>query len=540
MAEDPVVAQPLMPRERRRSSLQGFKDVFEGLFVAPRLRVASRAALPPSAEPGEQGDGGNEHGEREATFTENFFDLMYVLPMQNLFPLPLGSAEELLLYAMYFATVFNSWLGEAFYNTRFDTDDVVSRALTVVQMVCVAGMASGLSRGLGAGDSTFALSYAAMRAMLVLKYCRVAWHVPKVRLLTLGFIAGFSTSITLWVSSAFVAPPQQAGVALGGLLVDYATPFVLAATPRFKMVPVHPAHMPERFAGFTCLVLAGSLFSVQMQMPPLGAVNDWALAPIFVSALSVALPLSFLSLYCAGVGLPAASFLGEFWGKLRIYGYLYLHMPLALAIMVSSNAAFAAVAVAFSAPGAPVTAQLPPMAQSTRCLMCGGWAVATLVMGIVHALGGAQDSGGSAPAPRVSQRSYGSSARDAPEIVAEKRRVRLRRLKLRRLALRVFSAVVLMVLPLLLGSRSVSVYMTAITCVHVLQVLVTAFRRRRFVAKADRAKRGATGAARRASAILSSAVGVGATSSTGDEPPEQWPPLPRPLPVAGAGTNGDR
>ena len=33
-------------------------------------------------------------------------------------------------YVIVFAASFNSWLGEAFYNTRFDTDDIISRFRT--------------------------------------------------------------------------------------------------------------------------------------------------------------------------------------------------------------------------------------------------------------------------------------------------------------------------------------------------------------------------------------------------------------------------
>ena len=530
-----------MTRERRRSSLQGFKDVFEGLWVPPRLRVKAagnshageRANLLEHARSNSYTGGGGGEEPRESTFTENFFDLMYVLPMQNLFPLPIADARGLLLFCTYFATVFNTWLGEAFYNTRFDTDDVPSRVSTVVQMVCVAGMASGLARGLGAGDSTFALSYAALRTMLVLKYCRVALHLPAVRPIALGFIAGFTASIALWVGSALVPAERQITLALAGLALDYATPWLLALTPRFRMVPVHAAHMPERFAGFTCLVLAGSLFSVQMQMPPLGAVNDWALAPIYVSALSVAVPLSFLSLYAAGVGLPAAELggftLGRTSAKLRIYGYLYLHMPLALAIMVSSNAAFVGTGAAFGGAAAggsgKLVLPLPPLSPAARSLMCGAWAVATLMLGAVHALGGAQDSGGASGAEQQrqqqQQQGYGSSdgvAQQRAELVAAKCRVRQRRSKLQRLALRVLSATCLALLPSVLGASSVSVYMTAIACVHMAQVLATAFRKRRFVAKAVRAQR-------RGSQLFANLAGADGGSPRGGNPiSEQWPP----------------
>lgn len=486
------------------------RDIFEGLFVAPRLRVerASSVAegspppadersalLPPNVQAGE--------ARRDATFTENFFDLMYVLPMQNLFSLSPGrSPRSLLLFVVYFATIFNSWLGEAFYNTRFDTDDVPARGITVLQMVCIAGMASGVNeRAEYTGDSTFALSYAALRALLVMKYARVAWHLPKLRPLTLGFITGFSVALGCWVASAFVAPAFQLPMALLGLCVDYTTPFVLALVPRFKMVPVHHQHMPERFAGFTCLVLAGSLFSVQMQMPPLGAVDGWALPPIFISMASVALPLAFLSLYAAGVGLPSAELAGfrinQVGAKVRVYMYLYLHMPLALAIMLSSNGLYQATGAAFAAagsgPGAAVTRSrsLPPLDTASRWLICAGWALATATMGVVHALGGVQDHGTGLTHRSTRMHGYGGVQITAEEVAA-RARTRTRRTKLRRLWLRLAAAVLLLLLPIWLRDASLIVYMSCITVVHLVQVLVVTFRKRHFQAKAVRLQRRAS------------------------------------------------
>jgi low temperature requirement protein LtrA len=164
---------------------------------------------------------------REMTPTECFWDLIFVLPLQQFFTLTVRDKNEFVLFFMLFLALFNSWLGEAFFNTRFDSDDILSRLMVAVQMVSVAGMASGVSAEALAADPTFTLFYVVLRTILVCKYIRAAWHLPKTRCLISGFVCLFSTAIGLWVASIFVPSDSQASFAVSALLLEYATPFLL-------------------------------------------------------------------------------------------------------------------------------------------------------------------------------------------------------------------------------------------------------------------------------------------------------------------------
>eukprot|EP00937_MAST-01D_sp_MAST-1D-sp2_P002831 g2831.t1 len=463
-----------MTRPRRRSSLDAFKDVFQGLFVPPQLRV-----------------GGSAAASRTATEMENFFDLMFVLPMQNMFMLPIDTAADVCRFAVIFLAIFNSWLGEAFYNTRFDTDDAVCRAATVLQMVCIAGMASGIvapSAGdaLHGGDRTFAASYAALRAVLVLKYVRACFYLPAVRRLTFGFMAGFASSVALWAASGAVRGGLVAS--LGGdvpalwvvaLAFDYGTPFALLLLPAARMVPVHHSHMPERFAAFTTLILAGNLFSVMLRMPPLGGASEWSVQPLLLTCLAVVLPLAFLSLYCVGLGLAPELSSAHTWlpdgegegteaattstmmrRKLRVYGYLYLHAPLACSVMLASTAAFRATGDTFTGGGtnAPAGAAgdritgarvTPPMSTTNSETIGYG------------SLNSGQDSG------QGSGRSQAAGAGCC---------WRQRPIAWHWMALRACAAAVLVLLPPLLRAAPQRTYMAAIAAAHVTQAMVAAFR----------------------------------------------------------------
>jgi len=211
---------------------------------------------------------------RQMTVTEAFFDILYVLVLQSLFPYPAASIE----YVIVFAASFNSWLGEAFYNTRFDTDDIISRFATVLAMVAVVGQGNGLAAISKHSDlfrfGTFQFSYAFLRLLLVLKYVRAWWFISSKRSLLGWFAALFFIGAVLWVLSGVSCDVATSlALAIAGVVVEYATPFLLLS----KMVTVHPAHISERFAAFTALVSAGNLFAISgvANPPAVGHDSSW-------------------------------------------------------------------------------------------------------------------------------------------------------------------------------------------------------------------------------------------------------------------------
>jgi len=133
--------------------------------------------------------------------------------------------------------MFNSWLGNAFYNTRFDQDDFVSHGLVLLSMVSVIGMASGVplvwggdnANTMSDGLTRFSLFYVCIRSILVVNYFR-AWHrLPVVRPLVARLMAGFTLGCVFWLCVSFGSSDQPVrNVFIGlGFLFYYGTPFVL-------------------------------------------------------------------------------------------------------------------------------------------------------------------------------------------------------------------------------------------------------------------------------------------------------------------------
>lgn len=199
---------------------------------------------------------------RRVTWMELFFDLIFVAavaevgkPLAEDYTLP-----GLLRYAFLFVLIWWAWSGHTLFSTRFDTDDLVQRVLTLVQCFIAAVMAANASDALDSRSSAgFGAAYAAMRIVLVLQYLR-ARRVPETRSLTTRYAAGFGVAALLWLASAFLEVPERYWVWGAALALDFATPWL--AVEHSRRFPPDAAHFPERFGLFTIILLGECVASV--------------------------------------------------------------------------------------------------------------------------------------------------------------------------------------------------------------------------------------------------------------------------------------
>jgi len=144
----------------------------------------------------------SEHGVeagRRVTWLELFFDLVFVAAVAQV-----GthlrddySFAGLLRFTFLFILIWWAWLGHTTFSTRFDTDDLVQRGLTGLQMFLVAVMAINATGALDSRDSAgFAAAYSLMRFVLVAQYLR-ARHVRQARALTTRYAASCGMGATL-------------------------------------------------------------------------------------------------------------------------------------------------------------------------------------------------------------------------------------------------------------------------------------------------------------------------------------------------------
>jgi low temperature requirement protein LtrA len=223
--------------------------------------------------------------ERHASWLELFFDLVFVVAIAQL-------AQQLVrdhslggfaIFAGLFLPVFIAWQGFTFYADRFDTDDVLFRAVMLAAMLAIAALAVQIPDvAAGRQDAGFVVAYVTLRALLIALYLRARRHVPAARPLIDRYAGGYSLSVAIWLGSLLVDAPARYVLWGIGLAIEYAMP-VLAQRLHHRL-PVDPAHVPERFALFTIIVLGESVVAVA-----LGTADEhWRLASATTAALGFA------------------------------------------------------------------------------------------------------------------------------------------------------------------------------------------------------------------------------------------------------------
>jgi low temperature requirement protein LtrA len=194
-------------------------------------------------------------GERRATWTELFFDLVFVAAVsrtsQILADDPSGSGAAWFVFV--FVAITWSWSNFVLYTERFDTDDVPHRLLKATAMLAVAGVAYTATDARGEGAVAFALAYAGMRAVLVALYARAWRHVVEVRSATSVYLIGFSLATACWVASAFVDRDVRTALWIAAVVIEVVTPLI--GWPRFGEAAAAAEHLEERAGQFTLIVL---------------------------------------------------------------------------------------------------------------------------------------------------------------------------------------------------------------------------------------------------------------------------------------------
>lgn len=314
--------------------------------------------------------GGKEGEERHATWLELFYDLVFVVAVAELAHALSDHTnwEGFLSYVALFVPVWWSWIGAMFYATRFDTDDLVHRLLTVLQMFAVAALAVNVHGGLGETSTGFALSYVVVRAILIAQYLRARHAVPEARPLINWYLVGFATSVVLWTISIALPSPWRFVLWGVALLFDFGAP--LTAGKLHVKIPPHTSHVPERMGLFTIIVLGEAVAAVVRAV----ADQEWSVPSALTALVGLSLAFSLWWSYFDNTNSEAFHLVVA-KGRVRRYQFwLYTHLPLAIGL------AAIGIGVEHAAKGAQEAALSDP----DRWLLCGSAAICLLALGVIH------------------------------------------------------------------------------------------------------------------------------------------------------------
>jgi low temperature requirement protein LtrA len=299
---------------------------------------------------------------RRVTWLELFFDLIFVAAVAQV-DAPLSANYSLagvLRFLAFFVLIWWAWAGHTLYSTRFDTDDLVQRLLTLIQMFTVAAMAANAKDAFDSRYSAgFAAAYAAMRLILVLQYLR-ARHLPESRQLTTHYAIGFGLAAVVWVVSALIDPPIRYWLWSLALAIDLGTPFL--AMHHSRRIPPDAAHLPERFGLFTIILLGESIVAVMHGME---SQDSWSPAAALSAFQGMGLAFCFWWWYFDGAAGAAERPIRTRRQAMLFHVWNYTHWPLYIGIALAAVGVKHVVALA---PGSP----LHPM---EAWILCGSVAL---------------------------------------------------------------------------------------------------------------------------------------------------------------------
>lgn len=310
--------------------------------------------------------------ERRATWLELFYDLIFVAAIAEVAHY-LNAHLSLLGfcgYVLLFVPIWWSWVGATFYATRFDTDDLGHRLLTLLQMVTVAVLAVNVHHGLEKSSAGFALSYVAVRSILIVQYLIAGYHVVAARKLTTWYASGFSVAVAIWLVSVFVPVPWRFGLWILGFVVDFGTP--LTAGKLVAKVPPSFSHVPERLGLFTIIVLGEAVIAVVRGVAQL----EWGIGSAAVALLGMLIAFSLWWIYFDSVdGSPLQAM--KVGNMVIGLTWLYSHLPLAIGIAATGVGVEHMIVFSKTATALPA---------AERWLICGAVAICLIALAVIHTI----------------------------------------------------------------------------------------------------------------------------------------------------------
>jgi low temperature requirement protein LtrA len=249
--------------------------------------MTSRFRLPLVARPVDERD-------RASSPLELLFDLTFVVAIaQAVAQLAHGieagdSAATLVPFALTFFAIWWAWMNFTWFSSGYDNDDVLYRLTTMVQMVGVLVLGSGIPAAFHDGDySTLTFGYLVMRVGLITQWVRAAAADPEHRRGSVRNAVGFAAVQAGWLARLLL--PESLALTGSAVLVVLELLVPLWAA-RAGDPGWNPAHIAERFGLFTIILLGESVLAAMTGFQRSVTENGLGV-PLVVVALSAVVAL---------------------------------------------------------------------------------------------------------------------------------------------------------------------------------------------------------------------------------------------------------
>lgn len=271
----------------------------DGASLPARLASRLRLGAPAPAR--------DEAGHRHASWLELFFDVVFVFALaavvDRLGDDPVPPPGAVLIVCGLFVVVQWAWVGQVFYDTRYDPDDGPHRLMVLIALAGAGVMTLGVNEV--PESRLLPVGYVIVRGVLLLLYLRVRPAGGAAREVTSVYLTGFGLGWLIWLVSLAAPPATRPVLWIVAMCVELSTPWL--GFRRLRRSPVDTRHLPERLGQFAIIVLGSALARL------LGAMPDGPdLRAILAAAVAFVVPASAWWIYTTFVttGLAVARLRG--------------------------------------------------------------------------------------------------------------------------------------------------------------------------------------------------------------------------------------
>jgi low temperature requirement protein LtrA len=257
--------------------------------------MTDRAAPIPWRLPTRGRDPNEAH--RGSTPLELLFDLCFVVAVSaassSLHHALAGGhiADGVLGFLVVFVGIWWPWVNFTWFASAYDTDDVLYRLLTFVQIAGVLLVAAGVPSAFASDFRVTVVGFVIMRLALVALWLRAARDDPDGRPAALRYAKGVAVIQVLWVLRIPIPAPLGIVLFIGLGVAELLVP--IWAERGGRSTPWHAGHIAERYGGFTIIVLGECMLATT-------AAIQAALADGGVSAGVLGIAVGGLLLVLAG------------------------------------------------------------------------------------------------------------------------------------------------------------------------------------------------------------------------------------------------
>lgn len=268
--------------------------------------------------------------EKKVTWLELFYDLLFVAAVSKATHVLLHvehgsiSPEHLGKFILIFIPIWWAWVGQTVYVNRYGEDRNTQRVAMIVQMFFVLIMIASLDVNFDANYLPFLIGYIGLRALTAIQYLVTARaHTHHKRETASFFGKYFWIGIVISCMSLFLDSGLRYVVLYAGIAIDILVPII--GRRKLVITPIQTAHLLERFALFTLILLGESVVSMISVLQE----QHFTIQSIVYTALSFMLVIAVWWQYFENVERYVDKE-KQTAGQTIMYGHLFIYLSLSM------------------------------------------------------------------------------------------------------------------------------------------------------------------------------------------------------------------